>query len=69
MARDVLHRVHFFFQGLVEVSFVNASLEVVEGDSLLEVCVEMFLPSGKELGFDITVSLTGTHASMEEKHF
>ena len=51
---------------------MNASLEVVEGDSLLEVCVEMFLPSGKELGFDITVSLTassGTHASMQEKHF
>ena len=51
---------------------MNASLEVVEGDSLLEVCVEMFLPSGKELGVDITVSLTassGTHASMQEKHF
>ena len=57
------------FAGLIEVSFVYTALDVVEGESELEVCVELFLPEGNDLGFDVSVffnSTDGIRASMFE---
>ena len=50
----------FCFKGVVEISFVDDTLVVMEGDSPLLVCTKIILPSGKGLGFNITVPLNAS---------
>ena len=58
----------FCFKGVVEISFLDDALVVIEGDSPLTVCTQIILPPGKDLGFNITAHLnasSGINAGMQ----